>query len=200
MLKSRSKFSSSEEFRDKFLETLTPGVIARKDFISWEKIQAKRIKYSAFFDFFDQLDEVDGPFVTKFADALAAADKPYYYVKTAFELLAHTGRIFVSNEDLFDIEVWGNSTEMPNKDDPEDVAVFREATGDIAAMLADIGLEHILKTELEDYFLGVQVGLETHRRKNVGGKTFVDWVRVELRKIVDEINKGELDLKLYIFG
>lgn len=35
----------------------------------------------------------------------------------------------------------------------------------------------ILKRDIESAFLGVQVGLESNRRKSVGGETFNHWVR-----------------------
>jgi len=37
---------------------------------------------------------------------------------------------------------------------------------------------------LNDYFLGVQVGLETHRRKNIGGAAFKAIVKQELDNVV----------------
>ena len=44
ILKSRQNFTTSEEFRDKFIETLTPGVIKRSDFIQWDTIFKKTEK------------------------------------------------------------------------------------------------------------------------------------------------------------
>ena len=35
VLKSRGEYKNSEDFRDSFLQTLTPGVIKRSNFIQW---------------------------------------------------------------------------------------------------------------------------------------------------------------------
>ena len=51
ILKSRTKYETSEKFRDEFLETLTPGVIPRSDFIKWESIKKKEVEIRNFFFF-----------------------------------------------------------------------------------------------------------------------------------------------------
>jgi type II restriction enzyme len=196
ILESRADFSSSEEFKDAFLETLTPGIIPRKDFIHWESISKKVDLYKKYFEFFRNLQtKTETSLVTELRDALLSDDAPYNLIKTAFELLGHTGKVFVSVEDYIDLKSFG------------EISANEENMEYISNLLVSLGLQHALNTEIEDYFLGVQVGLETHRRKNVGGKAFIDIVRIELEKIVVDLkSKGNnWDLKeeqpiLYLDG
>jgi type II restriction enzyme len=50
--------------------------------------------------------------------------------------------------------------------------------------------------EIDDYFMGVQVGLETHRRKNVGGRAFSIVVENKLLSLVKELNRKGFNVQL----
>lgn len=177
ILESRTRFSSSEDFRDEFIASITPGIIPRENFIRWDTISKKVEVYKKYFEFFRNLPKGnESDLVTVLRDALLSDDAPYYLIKTAFELLGHTGKVFVSVEDYIEIKSFG------------EVEKSEENMEYIANLLVSLGLSHVLSTEIENYFLGVQVGLETHRRKNVGGKAFVDIIRVELERIVADLN------------
>lgn len=67
--------------------------------------------------------------------------------------------------------------------------ISQEEAKRVAKLLFDLGLKNIVETELADYFLGVQVGLETNRRKNTGGDAFGVYVKQALEKIQANLKK-----------
>lgn len=186
ILQSRNDYDSSEDFRDEFIETITPGVIKRADFIQWNTIKQKTEQYVILLNFFKQLSGVNkADCIRQISDGLLSADNPFEIIKTAFELLGHTGRTYVSSQDYIDFRLLGK------KELDEKMSQY------IAAMLIDLGIYNILNLEIDDYFTGVQVGLETHRRKNVGGTAFSLIIKDELIRLVESLkNKGyELNFK-----
>lgn len=185
ILKSRQNYASSEDFRDKFIETLTPGVIKRKDFIQWDTIFTKTKKYNLLFDFFRQIKaKTREEYISQISDSLMSADVAMDIINASFELLGHTGKTYVSNEDYIDFKSFGDI----EKDEHE--------MDYIATLLVDLGLCNILKLEIDDYFVGVQVGLETHRRKNVGGTAFSLIIYQELSQIVEKLKNKGYNIKL----
>jgi len=185
ILKSRQSYITSEEFRDKFIASLTPGVIKRADFIQWDTIFKKTEKYNLLFDFFRQLNAKTKDECTKqLADALTSSDKTHHIINASFELLGHTGKTYVSNEDYVDFK----SFEKIEKDEKEMLYISK--------LLVDLGICNILNLEIDNYFVGVQVGLETHRRKNVGGTAFSSIIYKELSEIVERLNCRGNDIKL----
>ncbi len=185
ILKSRQSYITSEEFRDKFIASLTPGVIKRADFIQWDTIFKKTEKYNLLFDFFRQLNAKTKDECTKqLADALTSSDKTHDIINASFELLGHTGKTYVSNEDYVDFK----SFEKIEKDEKEMLYISK--------LLVDLGICNILNLEIDNYFVGVQVGLETHRRKNVGGTAFSSIIYKELSEIVERLNCRGNDIKL----
>lgn len=185
ILSSRQKFSSSEDFRDKFLQSITPGVIKRADFIHWDTIVSKTKKYNVLLSFFENVNQgSDAECVTQLRDGLLAADEPIGIIKTAFELLGHTGKTYVSDKDSINFQSLGEQEQS------EELMEY------ISTLLVELGIRNILSTEIRDYFTGVQVGLETHRRKNVGGSAFIAVVASELLKMVQNFKKKGYDIEL----
>jgi len=185
ILKSRQNYTTSEEFRDKFIETLTPGVIKCADFIQWDTIFKKTEKYNLLFDFFRQLNaKTKEEYIKQIADALMSADRVSDIINASFELLGHTGKTYVSNEDYIDFK----SFDKIKKD--EKGMLY------ISTLLVGLGICNILNLEIDDYFVGIQVGLETHRRKNVGGTAFSAIVHKELSEMVERLNSRGSDIKL----
>lgn len=101
-----------------------------------------------------------------------------------FEFLGHTDeRKFVSKEDYLKFQDYEKGI----------------TTGDakrVARLLFDLGLKNIVDVELRDYFLGVQVGLETNRRKNTGGDAFGTFVYQELKKIQAVLLRKDIQVEL----
>lgn len=185
ILKSRQAYSTSEEFRDSFINSITPGVIERRNFIQWEAIISKKEKYSKFFDFFKQIESsTKAEFIQKLSDALMSADVAMNFIDLAFELLGHTGKNYVSNEDYIDFKVFSETERT------EDQMLY------ISEVLYDLGLGNVISLEVEDYFTGVQVGLETHRRKNVGGTSFSLLMESKLKELVLSLRNKNIDVTL----
>lgn len=179
ILKSRQNYLSSDDFRNEFLETITPGVIKRADFIQWETIFKKTKKYNFFFDFFRQIHaRSDEECITEISDGLMSADNASDIIDASFELLGHTGSTYVSNEDNINFKDFSSGV----KDE--------KAMRYISTLLVRLGICNVLNLDIDDYFVGVQVGLETHRRKNVGGAAFISLVRSELGKLIQKINEN----------
>lgn len=187
MLKSRGTFKTSEEFRDRFLETLTPGVIPRKNFIDWKQIDEKFDKYEPAFEFYKQLGgtaRTDEEFEEYFWEGVLSSDNPKFLIQTGFQLLGHTGDIYVSDEDYLKFSSLDKKIDSENKAD-------RKLVGCFVDTLCDLGLRSVArKALLENYFIGVQVGLETNRRKNVGGEAFKKIIKLELEILVEKLNSG----------
>lgn len=185
ILTSRKNYVSSKDFRDQFIETLTPGVIKRSDFIQWDTIFQKTKKYSLLFDFFRQIDaRTKEEYIIQIADSLMSADNAMVFIDTAFELLGHTGKTYVSNEDYIDFKKFSEIEKNENE------MLY------ISTLLVSLGLCNILNLEIDDYFIGVQVGLETHRRKNIGGIAFSSIINNELSDLVKKLNDRGYEIKL----
>lgn len=167
MFKSRS--ISAEVFIKEFYETLTPGVIPRKQFIDWEKIRSKCQRYDSAIEYFQNVPSSDTPTLQKeIRDALLSADDPIQLIKGGFELLGHTNDYYVSDKDNISFQEAASEIAKGST---------KTATN-VAGLLLDLGLTNLLGSDdVQSAFLGVQVGLESNRRKSVGGAVFCQWVR-----------------------
>ena len=122
-------------------------------------------------------------FVQELTDSLLAADDPLPLVRCAFELLGHTNSEFVTKEDdTTDVKLAERYVHRDEK-----------SSRYFAELLRDLGFEKILRRrDLEDVLLGVQIGLETHRRKNIGGDAFRDEVAALLAQVARQLaGKGK---------
>lgn len=165
----KSRKISPKAFVKEFFETLTPGVIPRSQFIDWAQIKHK---CKAFEDVIEYFGELKGTHPNKLAeeirDCLLSADDPHQILKGGFELLGHTNDYYVSDTDNLNlVEASGKIKKGSEKHAAE-----------CALLLLDLGLRNLLVTgDVQSAFLGVQVGLESNRRKSVGGSVFNQWVR-----------------------
>lgn len=117
-------------------------------------------------------------FVQELTDSLLAADDPLPLVRCAFELLGHTNSEFVTREDDTSDSVLA---ERFSERDEQSSRYFAE-------LLRDIGFERVLlRNDLGDLLLGVQIGLETHRRKKIGGDAFNDEIAALLNQITRQL-------------
>lgn len=100
--------------------------------------------------------------------------------------MGHTGEGFVSTQDNVTID--GLSERI--------IKEREEASQYAARLLSDLGIDKVLEREdLSGTFFGVQIGLETHRRKNVGGEAFNAIVGDFLSRLVKEFDP-KLDITL----
>lgn len=158
MLKSREV--SSEVFFDEFMKSLKPGIINRKNFINWPAINDKYKKYKESIEFYLTLSTKKNSFETEFRDSLLSADNPFEIIDCGFQLLGHTQKDFVSSIDGINIKAISKKIQDGDQKNAEY----------IVNLFLDLGMKNVLTLEkINEYFFGIQVGLETHKRKNVGG-------------------------------
>ncbi len=174
-------FKTREQFVEDFLQTLTPGIIPRRDFIDWDSIESKLEGYAPAIEFYtDMPDREVRDWFAEIRDSILADNDPISLIGGAFQLLGHTDNEFVSLEDDTTIE---------------EIAEYARSGNEIIVqnfveLLEDIGFANILsRAQLSDLFFGIQIGLETHRRKNLGGKTFVNVLRPIFEDAVKRVNK-----------
>ncbi|MFN3410397.1 MAG: DpnII family type II restriction endonuclease [Limisphaerales bacterium] len=185
MLESR-KYPTPEAFVHAFLSTLTPGIIPRSNFIQWPTIMEKLEHLQPHVEFYGDLAAriaKGTDFVQELTDSLLAADDPLPLVQCAFELLGHTNSEFVTKED--DTTNVALAERYVRRDE--------KSSRYFAELLRDLGFERILRrNDLEDVLLGVQIGLETHRRKNIGGDAFHHEVAALLDQVARQLaGKGK---------
>lgn len=179
---SSRNYPDPESFVKKFIAELTPGIIPRSDFIKWDDIEQKIIKHAPVIEFYTELRDriLQGKdFFKELADSLLACDEPLHYIYCAFEILGHTDKELVTKQDDINLNQIAKEIEQ---------GVSQSALH-ITQLLLDLGFEKVLKRkDLEAVLLGVYLGLETHRRKNVGGEFFKEEVKSILKKIIQVIS------------
>jgi hypothetical protein len=117
-------------------------------------------------------------FIRELTDSLLAADDPLPIIRCAFELLGHTNSEFVTKED--DTTDAALAERYVQRDE--------KSSRYFAELLRDLGFERILRrSDLADILLGVQIGLETHRRKNIGGNAFRDEIAAMLTQATRQL-------------
>ncbi len=171
-------YPSPEAVVQDFLDTLTPGIIPRSEFIGWEKIEARLHRFLPHLAFYAELGQREGEVWEELAGSLLACDKPLPYIQCAFALLGHTDQRLVTQQD--DLEIPEVAQAIGSGDEV--------AARNLSAAFRELGLGKILaRSAVEDVFLGVQIGLETHRRKNRGGRAFGETIRGLLQKVAREV-------------
>lgn len=176
-----SRKISPDAFIKEFFETLTPGVIPRQRFIDWVRIRAKCSEFRDVIEYFASLNVSDPTALKKeIQHALLSADDPFRLIKGSFEILGHTNDYYVSDKDNVDfLEI---AKEIG--DDSAAKAAY------VSTLLVDLGLKNIVAgRDIESAFVGVQVGLESNRRKSVGGEAFNQWIRELLESTCALLNK-----------
>ncbi len=185
MLNSRK--ISREKFVTDFENTLMPGIIERKKFIDWNTINKKIIAHKIELEFFEELLATDSDKLSQLRDSLLSADNPEKMIKLCFELIAHTQPNFITKQDKIDISKLSEKIKKGNQKEAQE----------FINLLKDLGFEEILTLEnIQNYFLGILIGLETHKRKNLGGKSFINEIKPTLEKIVLNLNSKGFNLKL----
>ncbi len=183
-----------QEFVTKFLETIMPGVIPRANFIDWASIDSKTEGLKESLEFYTVIAAKklsEECFLVELRDAILAHDNPTPLVKCAFELLGHTNNDFVSRQDDLNVEILGLEIQKGSQ----------EQAAYLASLLNDLGFRKLLDREdLQDLLLGVQVGLETNRRKNIGGEQFRLVVAPILKRIATPLGLTVLEEQVMYYG
>lgn len=176
------QYSDPQRFVEDFLQSLTPGVIPRSEFINWHTIEAKLTALSPgamFFTHIRNRARQEAVIQREITDSLLASDNPLPYLRCALELLGHTSDQLVTRQDDVNINL---VCEAIRRGDESKADEF-------VTMLAELGLVKVLRRDdLEDVLLGIQIGLETHRRKNVGGSRFRKDVKGLLGDVVTRLS------------
>jgi len=155
-----------DKFAADFLASTRAGVIPTGEFIDWEAVR----------HIADQVSDSDGPVAgvrdailngapTRDAlySALANSPNPEALVQQLFFLLGHTGTAFVTFD--YDVDIKKCSRACKNFD--------RDAIALLADALADAGIATVLQSaNVADVARGIRIGLDTHRRKSLGGNAY----------------------------
>lgn len=177
MLNSR-KYSSSAAFVDDFLMTLTPGIIPSESFIKWDLIDLKVERLKPALELYKRLQSLNDEkeMCLELSDSLLSADDPNPLILCGFELLGHTDSEIATKQEYIAIEDTANQI----------LKGEQHASERVVKLLFDMGLgKVIIREELDDLLFGIQIGLETHRRKNVCGNCFSN----EVKNLLSEIGK-----------
>lgn len=185
------RFNSSDEFVEYFLETLTPGIIPRSEFIQWQDIAANLQEYMPALEFYASVENLhnnEPKLLEELRDSYLADDDPKLFLSAALHLLGHTNTKLMTTEDDFDTRQLAR--QIKNGDET--------ASADFAEALIGLGFPNVLqRTELSDILFGVYVGLESHRRKNLDGASFVNELRVVIAGVVTRLrHEHGYDIKL----
>lgn len=184
----RSRSISVEDFLEEFFETLTPGILPRSNFISWEKVQEKTASYNPELPVLGKLSTSRSTsYIHRLAETLLSSNSPSSMVRLCFELLGHTSDTYVSRQDLVDIN---QVSERISGGDSK-------AASQLAEVLYDMGLARITGIgDIHAFFLGCQIGLESNRRKNTVGSAFTKVVGAELSNLVQGISRRGIHCQL----
>ncbi len=177
-----------EQFVQEFLRTLQPGLIPRQDFIKWDAVQHVLESSKDALGYFATLQDIPkAQLLEQVRDGLLSADDPYAILKAAFGILGHTPDVYVSDQDQISIK---KATRLIAEGDTR-------TAEQCARIIIEIGFPRILaRSEVADVFLGVRIGLECNRRKNVGGGLFADAVGIRLHAVASKIKKDYAGIRL----
>lgn len=188
-LPSRKAYRSAEDFVSDFLDTLTPGVIPRDRFINWARIEKKLAGFAEALRFYNQY-EASQPvreLTKEIALALASADEPQVLLRGALLLLGHSEPVLVTREGVVDTEEISKAIQAG-----DDKPAFQAAEA-----LMSMGLSKVLaRKTLGDVMFGVEVGLESHARKGVGGKAFSELCAPMLADTVKALSRKSAACRL----
>jgi hypothetical protein len=181
---------SPDTFVDAFLSTLTPGVLPRKDFIQWQSIQKNLLYFQDALDYFSQMQAFstdEARLIQELTDSYLANDNPLNSLIGALHLLGHTSIELVTQQD--DLNIVDLSQGIMRGDET--------LANSFVDALVELGFANVLdRSKLSDVLFGVYVGLETHRRKNLGGKAFISVLRPIISNIVNQLMVIGNDIEL----
>lgn len=190
ILPSRKQFKDSNDFVEQFLETLTIGIIPRANFIDWETLEKNLKELEPAIDFYQKaLQRNVSNSYQEIGDSIISSDNPLSLFIAAWVLIGHTNNYLVTREDDFTLE---NLLLAAETEDSQTLHSFVEA-------MMNIGLLKVLERQNpSDVALGIQLGLESHKRKNRGGNEFISALRPIMqlaRETVFEETGIELELR-----
>jgi len=173
----KSRRISDTKFKKEFYDTLTPGVIPAAEFIAWDEVDDVARRFS------DVAEFVSGLRVSNLAqevrDTLLATDEPGHYLEGMFLMLGHTAAELAVRDGYFNIKEIAAGARAHDE----------ECCEEIAGVLNRMGLPRLTSEDTLSLLKGVRIGLDTHRRKNIGGRQFAALVAPVLKKAVEHTSK-----------
>jgi hypothetical protein len=184
----RQRRPDTEDFVDEFQKNVVPSAISNRDFLDWNRIDDKIEYYST------QLDTVsdfkglsEDEFIKRVAQTIINGKDTREWIDFYFEMIAETGTDYTSAENLlkfYDIQREVDSGET-------------EGAYEIGEVLVEVGLQDVVDNrDLEDYYVGVLVGLETHKRKNRQGESFEGLVEDEVNEITERLKEDGYEVSM----
>ncbi len=185
MLQSRK--ISKEKFVSEFLDTITEGIIPRTNFIDWVTIDTTLANYRREIKELQKIINENQDIYEKLRDYLENCNNPEKIIKLCFLLLGHTPDTFVSEIDSININKLTSEVRLNKK----------ETIDDFLQLLKDLKFQELFHLIcIDDYLKGVMIGLETHKRKGVGGKFYINTVKNQINQIVNQMNLSGLEIQL----
>jgi hypothetical protein len=161
------------------------------EFIGWTTIEAELDRFNEQSTWLEQQSGKSRPeFIDVVANKLLQVTDTREWITYLFALLGHSQNKY----DYAALEgLWKFQDVQQQIDDGD-----RKAAQDIAHVLTEIGLQHIVDqtNDLESHFRGYKVGMESHKRKNRQGTSFEDAVEEELEKIVAILQNQRIHAEL----
>ena len=173
----RSRNLTPEGFEKEFYSTLTPGLIPADEFIKWDEVSKAAAEYADVAEFLSNVEPVN--FVKEVADTLLASDIPEHYLRGMFMMLGHTADELALKESLLSVTDVGAAAKLGD----EKKCLWA------ASILSTLGLHRIVGENLQSLVKGVRIGLDTHRRKNIGGRAFQQLVGVVLQEADEQATR-----------
>lgn len=181
---------SAEKFSEIAYESVKTTMIGYDDFVSWdENVMSNIEKNQNYIDFLDSIDfDSEDEFIDKLSQEMIDSDNPRQFTEFLFYCLSQTDS---SVKYDFRERSWNMSDISEGIDDK---SVARK----LSSALSQIGLYKIVSEtdNIKDYYMGVNVGFASDKRKGKQGASYEDIIQKDLEKYIDKID-SKYSLKLY---
>lgn len=177
----------TDAFVEDFLENVVPSAIPNDRFIDWDSLTDDIDKYEEQIEAISDLEgATEEAFAEGVADALMAADDTREWIDFYFELVGERGTKYSSLEGVWKFYPIQRAVDSGD----------REAALDLAGVLGDVGLQHIVdKGNVRDHYRGMLVGMESHARKNRQGICFEDEVEQRVADATERLRDAGHDVE-----
>lgn len=181
---------SAEKFSEIAYESVKTTMIGYDDFVSWdENVMSNIEKNQNYIDFLDSIDfDSEDEFIDKLSQEMIDSDNPRQFTEFLFYCLSQTDS---SVKYDFRERSWNMSDISEGIDD-------KNVARKLSSALSQIGLYKIVSEtdNIKDYYMGVNVGFASDKRKGKQEASYEDIIQKDLEKYIDEID-DKYSLKLY---
>lgn len=171
-----------DEFSEIAYDCIKSTMIGYEDFISFDThIMDKIEENQEYIDFLDSIEHnSEEEFITNLSKKMRETENSREFIEFLFYCLSQT-----NNDTTYDFrEKSWNMSEISS--DIEDKTVAKE----LSSALSSIGLYRIVSetNSIKDYYMGVNVGFASDKRKGKQGTSYEDIIQKDLARFVDKIN------------